>query len=128
MRKRAYDTNAERQRAYRERKRNGRCVTKPEPAPAGQAGFSEKRLLEIALTGWRKEFAADVLDQLLRVAELGGHDAALYAASAVRRALNDERAWAAMREWDATHQGYRLKFLIERKDERVKAFIEECHL
>ena len=129
-RPRQHASNADRQRAYRERerKRNG-GVTKPKPpGPAGQTSFSEAQLLQIALEGWKREFAPNILEQLLRVAELGGRDAALYAASAVRRALDEERGWAALRQWDATHQGYRLKFLIERKDERVRKFLEECHI
>jgi hypothetical protein len=59
--------------------------------PAAEPSLRDGQLIAIALKGWRKEFAPGVVEQLARVAELGGHDAAIYAASAVRRALEEER-------------------------------------
>lgn len=109
-----YASNAERQKAYRERQRNGVSVTdaaKPE---------------DPQLAEWRRWYHPDVYAVLVQIAEQGGMDVARLATQALTRALDEERAWAAVRDLDGTTQGYNLKLLVKRKDPRVVQFLDDC--
>lgn len=91
-------------------------------------GQTDAFIYAALVKGWQQEFEPAVVEQLLAVVEEGGVKAGGFAASAVRRALDWERSWQALRDWDATMQGYQLKALVKRKDPRVVKFLEECRL
>lgn len=95
---------------------------------AVQRGQTDALIYAALVSSWRKEFEPEVYEQLVKVADAGGVEAAGFAASAVRRALNWERGWQALRDWDATMQGHQLKRLVERKDPRIVQFLKDVHL
>ena len=104
-----YASNAERQRAYRERKRNGGGVTE--------------------LQQWRRSFRSDIYDRLVQIVEHGGIEAGRVAGAAIELSLAEERAWAAvsfLECTDRTVEGYNLQQLVKRKDPRVVQFLEDC--
>lgn len=102
-------SNADRQRAYRERKRNAAGVT-----------------LEAARASWRREFYhVGVLALLEQVAEAGGVEAAQIAVAAIKQALTEERAWAAFRSLGDTREGHRLKQLVNRRDSQIAQFLQD---
>lgn len=95
---------------------------------AVQRGQTDQQIYAALVASWRKEFELEVYEQLVKVADEGGVEAAGFAASAVRRALDWERGWQALRDWDATMQGHQLKRLVERKDPRLAQFLKDLHL
>jgi len=124
MATRKYTSNAERQRAYRERQR-----TLAKANLAQKLGVAERNagsVTDVQRAEWRRWYRSDVVALLVQIAELGGERAGQLAAQALELALDEDRAWAAVRDLDGTTQGYNLKLLVKRKDLRVIQFLDDC--
>lgn len=109
-RERQYATNAERQAAYRERKRNAVACD--------------------AFVAWGDKYGHEVASMLAAIAEMWGYDAARSAARVVDASRPSE--WTILQRELAgdlergTPEARLLKLMLARRDPRLLAFVSDC--
>jgi hypothetical protein len=115
MATRKYASNAEKQRAYRERQRN---VTKPQPKPPSAT------ILTSLEPDWAERYGPEAAQRLMHIVATWGIDAAWMAAGAIFQAVERERAWLALSGYLNSFQGHNLKVLVDRNDPLIVQFFE----